>query len=351
MKNSKLLLLGAMLVSALGVVGCGQVEQPTTSAVEDAATYVFQLYRSPEAQAGQYEVPNTLNMEIGQFTIEWSISLSEEVSTELATLEKELVTLTATETTTKVTPDIVVATSLSVDANYSLVAKVMDAEGNSHSRAIRKSVPKAPSKTVAEFHNLAKGEYAKLEGVVTAVNKVGKAGAFILTDDTGSTFSYSGADVVVGKKYSMVGMRDDYSGFAQLANVSIIETLGENQLGSVLTDKVTTITIDDVKTICSGYASEATKTATIKEYSPKFYKITGGYLVKNGSGYLGLLGEKPATETTENKNVNVYFNNNDSLKDLVNTQVDMYCAIRGFGASYITVQVLYCVAAGTAVTF
>ena len=341
MKNSKLLLLSAVMLSAFGTVACGEVVE-TTTPVEDAAAYVFQIYRNPEEQAAQYTLPNKLSMEIGEFSVEWSVKFAEGVS-------ENLVKVVTTPDKTQITPDIVVATSLEVPAAYTLVANVSDAEGNACIREIKKSVPKAPAKTVAEFHNLKKGDYCKLEGVVTAVNKVGKAGSFIITDATGSTFSYSGANVELGKKYTMVGMRDDYSGFAQLANVSIMETTGENQLSSVLSDKITTITVSDVQQICSDYAG-AKKEDTVKEYSPKFYKITGGYLVKNGSGFLGIDVTQP-TGTVESKVVNIYYNNNSSLDSLVNTAVDLYGAIRGFGTSYLTVQVLYCVPAGQAVTF
>ena len=343
MKNSKLLLLGVTLVSALGVVGCGNTV-PETNPLEDAASYIFQLYRTPEVTGTSYSLKNSVELEIGSFKVDWNIELGKDVP-------QEAVKVSKLSATTDITPNVPLATTNDTPYSYTLIANVSDAAGNVVVKKINKQVPKAPLITVAEFAKLNVGEYCRLEGVVTAVNKVGQAGSFILTDATGSTFSYDSVDVELGRKYTFLTTRNDYSGFPQMGSPSIFGEPGaSNQLSTVLSeDKITTVTASKVKEICQEYTANAS--ATIKEYASKYFKITEGYLVKNSSGYLGLEITKPTTETTENKVVNIYYHSKSEVSSLVNTQVDVYCAIRGFGGSYLTAQVLYIVPAGQAVTF
>ena len=343
MKNSKLLLLGVTLVSALGVVGCGNTV-PETNPLEDAASYIFQLYRTPEVTGTSYSLKNSVELEIGSFKVDWNIELGKDVP-------QEAVKVSKLSATTDITPNVPLATTNDTPYSYTLIANVSDAAGNVVVKKINKQVPKAPLITVAEFAELDIGEYCRLEGVVTAVNKVGQAGSFILTDATGSTFSYDSVDVELGRKYTFLTTRNDHSVFPQMGSPSIFGEPGaSNQLSTVLSeDKLTTITVSQAKEICTAYGSDAS--GTIKQYASKYFKITDGYLVKNAKGYLNLDILEPTAETSETGVVSVYYHTKNEVSSLVNTKVDLYGAIRGFGTSYLTIQTLYIVPAGTAVTF
>ena len=344
MKNSKLLLLGVTLVSALGVVGCGNTV-PETNPLEDAASYIFQLYRNPEVTGADYSVVNSLQLEIGTFNVEWSVELAEGVPAEAVTLTKEA-------TSTKVAPNVPLATNNDTPYSYTLIANVSDADGNEIIRKFNKEVPKAPLVTVAQFSKLEVGTYCRIEGVVSAVNKIGGNDSFVVTDSTGSTFAYDKTCTVeLGRKYTFLTTRNDYSGFPQMGKPSIFGEPGAaNQLSTVLSeDKLTTITVSQAKEICTAYGSN--KEATIKNYASKYFKITDGYLVKNAKGYLNLDILEPTAETSETGVVSVYYHSKNEVSSLVNTKVDIYGAIRGFSSSYITIQTLYIVPAGTAVTF
>lgn len=344
MKNSKLLLLGVTLVSALGVVGCGNTV-PETNPLEDAASYIFQLYRTPEVTGADYSVVNSLQLEIGTFNVEWGIELAEGVP-------EEAVTLTKGDTSTKVAPNVPLATTNDTPYSYTLIANVSDADGNEIVRKFNKEVPKAPLVTVAEFSKLEVGTYCRIEGVVSAVNKIGANDSFVVTDSTGSTFAYDKTCTVeLGRKYTFLTMRSDYSGFPQMGKPSIFGEPGAaNQLSTVISeDKLTTITATKAKEICSSYASN--KEATIKAYASKYFKITEGYLVKNSKGNYGVDIVQSTTETTESLVVNLYYHTKADLASMLNTQVDVYGAIRGFGSNYLTIQGLYVVPAGQAVTF
>lgn len=343
MKNSKLLLLGVTLVSALGVVGCGNTV-PETNPLEDAASYIFQLYRTPEVTGTSYSLKNSVELEIGSFKVDWNIELGKDVP-------QEAVKVSKLSATTDITPNVPLATTNDTPYSYTLIANVSDAAGNVVVKKINKQVPKAPLVTVAEFAELDVGEYCRLEGVVTAVNKVGQAGSFILTDGTGSTFSYDNVDVELGKKYTFLTTRNDFNGFPQMGKPSIFGEPGaSNQLSTVLSeDKLTTITVSQAKEICTAYGSD--DSGTIKQYASKYFKITDGYLVKNAKGYLNLDILEPTAETSETGVVSVYYHTKNEVSSLVNTKVDIYGAIRGFGTSYLTIQTLYIVPAGTAVTF
>lgn len=344
MKNSKLLLLGVTLVSALGVVGCGNT-LPETDPLADAASYIFQLYRTPEVTGADYSVVNSVKLEIGTFAVEWSVELGEGVPAEAVALTK------GTDATT-IAPNVPLATTNNTPYSYTLVASVSDDAGNAVVRKIKKEVPTAPLKTIAQFAKLEVGTYCRLKGVVTAANKIGGNDSFILTDSTGSTFAYDKTCTVeVGREYTFLTTRADYSGFPQMGKPAIFGEQGEaNKLSTVLSeDKLTTITATQAKEICTAYGSK--KEDTIKTYASKFFKITDGYLVKNAKGYLNIDIAEPTAETSETGVVSVYYHSKAAVSTLLNTKVDVYGAIRGFSSSYLTVQALYIVPAGQAVTF
>lgn len=353
--NKQFLLLGIVALTALGTVACGnngptpeQIEAEKQQKVNDAADFLFQSKKKEEITPITYVYDNKLEfVNLGTFTVEWSITLGEGVAENLIKAEKKL-------TTTSFTIDMAEAGKLTEPASYTVFAKVSDEEGRSATKKFDRKVPTLVKKTVAEFHKLPASEkdFYKLEGVISSVNKVGKAGSFTITDETGTLFSYSGANVTLGSQVSLIGVRADYSGFAQLDKVTLIEAGTENKLNTLVNENtITTITMEKVDEILASFSNEETKAATIAEYSPKYYKITGGYLVKNGSGYLGLNKTAGNAGVTEDKTINIYYHSNSSISGNAGSLVDCYCAIRGFGNSYLTVQVLHCVPAGQAVTF
>ena len=348
--NKQFLLFGIVALTALGTVACGnnETEAEKQQKVNDAATFLYEAKKKEEITPITYIYDNKLEfVNLGIFKVEWSITLGEGVAENLIKAERKL-------TTTSFTIDMAEVGKLTEPASYTVFAKVSDEEGRSATKKFDRKVPTLVKKTVAEFHRLpaAEDKFYKLEGVVTSVHKIGQVGAFTLSDSTGTLYSHNGAEVTLGSEVSLIGVKAEYYGLTQLDKVAIISAGTENKLNTLINnDTITTITMDDVDEINAGYENSETKEATILEYAPKYYKITGGYLVKNGKGYLGLSKTAGTNGVTEDRTVNIYYHSNDTIENLVATQVDLYCAIRGFNKGYITVQVLHCVPAGQAVTF
>lgn len=357
MKNiiTKALLLGAVLASA---VGCGyNPDEENKLLLQNASDMVFQMNKDDVFTAANYTLKNSLSLVSGEFNLEWAVTMIDEVEDLVSVNRKEKETTVFIKTATMA--------QLTKPANYELKYTISDAFGNSLERKMLRTVPNPTSCTIAEFHKkkVSTTDFYKLEGVVTTVNKKGKSGAFTLTDATGTIFSYTGANVTLGKKVSLVGTRAVNSDLPQLADVTVLTEGTENEYATVVNnEKITTVTYDQMVQMTVDITDSSKKANVFAENAPKFFKVTDGYLVRDDEGYYGLhgtAGEKECKKDDEtwlgikksDKKVNIYYHTNDDLKASINEKVDLYCAIRGIGKSYVTVQVYKVAAAGTTITF
>lgn len=182
--------------------------------------------------------------------------------------------------------------------------------------------------TVADFLKQSTGNAVYiLTGHVVAVNKVGKAGSFVLADETGAVFSYESGNVTLGEKVKVFARRAANNGTPQLYPISIQKVEGSE---AYTYPEPETIDVETIK-------STTFNASNIADYTGKYTKITGATLYKLGD-YINA-GLKEGTDYV--KYVETYLN--DTIKaavaDLIDTPVNIYGYVRGYGNSGKTLQV------------
>ena len=217
-----------------------------------------------------------------------------------------------------------------VDTYYDLKAVVSGEKLSENLTFEGFKVPQYKYSTVAEWiKNKDEVTPTSIQGVVTAVNKTDAASAFTITDETGTAFSYDApsAQLNVGDEVVISSVYSDYNGFPQLKEPQVVKTIATDQLAKVAS-YMETVDINTINENLANYVSDPTSVST------KYLKITGGYIVLNEKSYptLSVSADNPSYC------VNLYYHSSE-LKSKVGAQVDVVCAVRGVGSSYITVQV------------
>lgn len=345
MKVNKLLTLGVGTLLALGLASCGGNTSSTSSVadpashIDDAVDYLYQIYREEPTQVtSNFKRVTLLKLDYGTYDVDWKLDIAEGGLEDAVTMGEEKDNFV----------EFVVEMSLEKATNFTLTATV-SYEETSKDLTFNYTVPLMEPITIKELIETADTEkLVLLEGVVSAVNKVGSAGSFVLTDETGSIFSYDNADVTLGDRVQITGKYSEYSGFVQLAGSKVYKVLESDKLGTVLGDAGEKATTYDVEEIAADVAKLGSDKEKIYEkYSGKFLKLTGTYLQKNSSGYAG-----GYTEATGGSQVlNLYANSTIDFDPFLNKGMDVYGFCRGFGSSYITIQVVEIVNPGEAVDF
>ena len=217
-----------------------------------------------------------------------------------------------------------------VDTYYDLKAVVSGEKLSENLTFEGFKVPQFKYSTIAEWiQNKDTETPTSIQGVVTAVNKTDAASAFTITDETGTAFSYDApsAQLNVGDEVVISSVYSDYNGFPQLKAPQVVKTIATDQLAKVAS-YMETVDINTISENLANYVSDPTSIST------KYLKITGGYVVLNANGYptLSVAADNPSYC------VNLYYHSSE-LKSKVGAQVDVVCAVRGVGSSYIIVQV------------
>ena len=216
--------------------------------------------------------------------------------------------------------------------DYVLTATVTDSEGNVLELEFNCYVPAAEASTIAAFIESKDEEsYKALTGVVTAVNKVGSKGSFVLTDATGSIFCYDGLDVTLGDAIVVVGQLQLYNGkFPQLKGPALAQVVSQGNDVVAISGEKLEVSAEQVKADVALGAD-----TLIENYEGKYLAITG-YAFKNANGYINL----KASLTDTDACVNLYAAKEVGLtEELVDTKITVYGFMRGTGSSYLTVQV------------
>ena len=283
--------------------------------LKSARSYLIQLYGDGSEKATPadfYRISTVTGL-----PIEWSVN-SEKVSVELveegdnAGMTKVSVNIGAEE------------------VKYILSAKVVDSEGNELVLEFNCLIPAAEASTIADFISAADTESFKaLTGVITAVNKTEGKTAFILTDETGSIFSYDGAEVALGDKVTVVGQLSLYNGtFPQLTAPAVSELISKENDVKASSGELVQVTAEQIK-------ADVAAGTLVEKYAGKYLEITG-YAMLTSTGYVNL----KATLADTDPCVNLYANSAIGLtKDYAETKVKVYGFMRGTGATYLTVQV------------
>lgn len=250
------------------------------------------------------------------YTVSWRIEVAEDVETAPASIvvaDDGSVTLKVNALDKENHP-------------YTLIATVSDSEENTKEVSFNLIVPSIGKLTVAEFIAKETGDTLyEIEGWVTAVNKIGEKGSFVLEDSTGAIFSYKNFNVTLGAKYVVYGTRDVNYDLPQLGTTEVI-----------MLESTETFTPPLATELSADYLTENPITKeNVLTYSVKPLKITGSELRVNDSGYYG----------TYYKNgkqlLNLYMNSTikATAAELKGNNVIVYGYLRGFSTSYYTIQV------------
>lgn len=217
MKKKSLLTLSLTALMAFGVVSCGE---KGPSGVEQAADYVWQLYKNTSlsqktASTDDYNVVTEVTIEDVKYNVSWAVTLGTGVA--------NAVTLGEAKDGKQVV-DVVYDPVLSnVETPYTLTATITDAEGNSVVKNFERVVPVFVYSGYKDFKDPKKGQVYNVKGVITertAFSSGSVTYLYLQNDDCG-IMAYSlvcadqaafDADLKIGNEIIVSGTVTRYNG-------------------------------------------------------------------------------------------------------------------------------------------
>lgn len=217
MKKKSLLTLSLTALMAFGVVSCGE---KGPSGVEQAADYVWQLYKNTSlsqktASTDDYNVVTEVIIEDVKYNVSWAVTLGTGVA--------NAVTLGEAKDGKQVV-DVVYDPVLSnVETPYTLTATITDAEGNSVVKNFERVVPVFVYSGYKDFKDPKKGQVYNVKGVITertAFSSGSVTYLYLQNDDCG-IMAYSlvcadqaafDADLKIGNEIIVSGTVTRYNG-------------------------------------------------------------------------------------------------------------------------------------------
>ena len=181
--------------------------------LEAARDYLQNLYKNKaEITAADYTVVGTLFVNQESYTVEWSVDVTEGVK--IVVGDNNKVTVDVDEKSAKEIP-------------YVLTATIKDANGSSIQVSFNHKVPVFKELTHAEFMAKEDEEAVVIKGVITGIVETAKENDLYLQDTDGGYFVYnlekkpSEMGLKIGMTVRVTGIRDTYSGIAQVADASV----------------------------------------------------------------------------------------------------------------------------------
>lgn len=217
MKKKSLLTLSLTALMAFGVVSCGE---KGPSGVEQAADYVWQLYKNTSlsqktASTDDYNVVTEVTIENVKYNVSWAVTLGTGVA--------NAVTLGEAKDGKQVV-DVVYDPVLSnVETPYTLTATITDAKGESVVKSFERVVPAFKYSSYKDFSNPKKGQVYNVKGVITerTAFSSGSVKYLYLQNDDCGIMAYSlvcadqaafDADLKVGNEIIVSGTVTRYNG-------------------------------------------------------------------------------------------------------------------------------------------
>jgi DNA/RNA endonuclease YhcR with UshA esterase domain len=199
-----------MLVLCIGMlVGCGN------TGLNAAVDNLKQLHKDiPTLTPSDYEVVSKLTINGAEYTVDWSVNVTEGVT--IVKAENGTVTVDVNEYAES-------------DIAYTLTAKVTAADGKSETLTFNHTVPTFKELTWAEYMAKADDEAVIVKGVLTAIIKGSNKTHLNFQDADGGYYAYNVKNVpenlAVGMTVRVTGLRDTYNGGAQIAAGCTVEIL------------------------------------------------------------------------------------------------------------------------------
>ncbi len=253
-------LLAFFLVALLcigALVACGG-----SNGLDEAANNLKQLHKDvAEATPADYEVPGKLSISGNEFTVTWTVDVTEGVTIVVA--EDGKVTVDVNEKT-------------DADIAYVLTATIKAPNGDTTTVTFNHKVPKFAEQTWAEYMAKEDDEAVIVKGVVTAIFNGENEKDINMQDADGGYYLYKVNAIPEGLKVGMTiratGLRDTYNGGAQVAKATI-EILDE--------------TIQEIKPIdiTEAFKNAATTgDASLTKYNAMLVTMSGATVLGQNAG-------------------------------------------------------------------
>ena len=217
MKKKSLLTLSLTALMAFGVVSCGE---KGPSGVEQAADYVWQLYKNTSlsqktASTDDYNVVTEVTIEDVKYNVSWAVTLGTGVA--------NAVTLGEAKDGKQVV-DVVYDPVLSnVETPYTLTATITNEKGESVVKSFERVVPAFKYSSYKDFSNPKKGQVYNVKGIITerTAFSSGSVKYLYLQNDDCGIMAYSlvcadqaafDADLKIGNEIIVSGTVTRYNG-------------------------------------------------------------------------------------------------------------------------------------------
>lgn len=313
--KKRLAIVVLALVMCLSVVlaACATDGNTTNDGLKKAADNVKALYQSDATSTpADYKRVAQVKVDGVTYPITWTVDVSEDkvkVGTEVTDGQ---ITISVFQSETEDIPYVLTAT--------------LEKDGAKEVVTFNYTVPKLVYTTIADFLAAKtddKVSYALRGHVMATGADEGKAGSFVIADETGSVFSYNKFEVALGDEIIAYGTRSVNSGVPQLGTTDV-KVVGKTGYTEATATELKAEEID-----LSKLSNE-----TITDMTGKYYKVTGiKYLVSGGYAQ-GTYNDKQVLSLYTNTTIT------DIAEDYTGKNIEAYGYVRGFKAnSYLTIQV------------
>ena len=313
MKKRLAIIVLALVMCLSVVLAACATDNKTSDGLKKAAENVKALYQSDATSTpADYKRVAQVKVDGNTYPIKWSVDVAEDkvkVGTEV--------------TDGQIT--ISVFQSESEDIPYVLTA-TLEKDGAKEVVTFNYTVPKLVFTTIADFLAAKTSDevsYALKGHVMATGADEGKAGSFVIADETGSVFSYNKFEVALGDEIIAYGTRSVNSGVPQLGTTNV-KFVGKTGYTEATATELKAEEID-----LSKLSNE-----TITAMTGKYYKVTGVKYAVSG-GY--------AQATYNGKQLLSLYTNttiSDVAEDYTGKNIEAYGYVRGFSAGkYLTIQV------------
>lgn len=313
MKKRLAIIVLALVMCLSVVLAACATDNKTSDGLKKAAENVKALYQSDATSTpADYKRVAQVKVDGNTYPIKWSVDVAEDkvkVGTEV--------------TDGQIT--ISVFQSESEDIPYVLTA-TLEKDGAKEVVTFNYTVPKLVFTTIADFLAAKTSDevsYALKGHVMATGADEGKAGSFVIADETGSVFSYNKFEVALGDEIIAYGTRSVNSGVPQLGTTNV-KVVGKTGYTEATATELKAEEID-----LSKLSNE-----TITAMTGKYYKVTGVKYAVSG-GY--------AQATYNGKQLLSLYTNttiSDVAEDYTGKNIEAYGYVRGFSAGkYLTIQV------------
>ena len=313
MKKRLAIIVLALVMCLSVVLAACATDNKTSDGLKKAAENVKALYQSDATSTpADYKRVAQVKVDGNTYPIKWSVNVTEDkvkVGTEVADGQ---ITISVFQ-------------SESEDIPYVLTA-TLEKDGAKEVVTFNYTVPKLVYTTIADFLAAKTSDevsYALKGHVMATGADEGKAGSFVIADETGSVFSYNKFEVALGDEIIAYGTRSVNSGVPQLGTTNV-KVVGKTGYTEATATELKAEEID-----LSKLSNE-----TITAMTGKYYKVTGVKYAVSGGYAQGTYNGKQLLSLYTNTTIS------DVAEDYTGKNIEAYGYVRGFSANkYLTIQV------------